>query len=343
MFRIRLIALLTSAFALVSSPLAAEPAPKPAASAPEQCGGTDMVAELAVKDPPAHDKIFADAAKIENGEALFWKIEKDGLPPSYLFGTIHVADKRVRALPAQAQAALAQSKTLAVEIADMSDEGMLAAMTKVPELLAYGDGTTLQAQLTPDEYTKVQGLITKSGMPAEAAVVLRPWLVSMLLAISDCNRQQLEAGMQPLDSRIEATAKAAGTKVVGLETAESQLAAMASIPNDKQVLILKAGLAYADRTDDMIETIVQLYLTRKIAATMPFQLMLAEKAGIAPSAYDEFLRILVTDRNVKMRDGAKPLIGNGGVFIAVGSLHLPGDKGLVKLLRDDGYKVTAAE
>lgn len=341
MARFRLIPLVASLLVALAGPVAAEPAP--AGSAPEQCGGDDMVAELAIKDPAAHGKIIAEAAKIENGESLLWKIEKDGIPTSYLFGTIHLADKRVTAMPATVQAALAQSKTLAVEIADMSDEGMLAAMTKVPELLAYRDGTTLQAQLTPDEYAKVQTLITKSGMPAEAAVVLRPWLVSMLLAISDCNRQQLEAGMQPLDSRIEATAKAAGTKVVGLETAESQLSAMASIPNDKQLLILKAGLAYADRTDDMIETIVQLYLARKISATMPFQFVLAEKAGFKPSVYDEFTKILINDRNIKMRDGAKPLLENGGVFIAVGSLHLPGDKGLVRLLRDDGYKVTAAE
>lgn len=341
MARFRSIMLATLTFAMLSSPLAAEPTA--AKTAPEQCGGGDMVAELAIKDPAAHSKIIADAAKIENGETLFWKIEKDGVPTSYLFGTIHVADKRVVAIPAKVQAALADSKTLAVEIADMSDEGMLAAMTKVPELLAYRDGTTLQAQLSPDEYAKVQGLITKSGMPAEAAVVLRPWLVSMLLALSDCHRQQLEAGMQPLDGRIEATAKAAGIKVVGLETAESQLAAMASIPNDNQIQILKAGLAYADRTDDMIETIIQLYLNRKISQTMPFQFMLAEKVGIPPSAYDDFVKILVDNRNIKMRDGARPLLAKGGAFIAVGSLHLPGAAGLVKLLRDDGYQVTAAE
>lgn len=343
MARLRLITLMTSALVLFATPVAAEPNPAPAVSAPEQCGGTNMVAELAAKDPAAHSKIVDEAAKIENGDVLLWKIEKGGLPPSYLFGTIHVADKRVTALPEKAQAALAGSKTLAVEIANMTDEGMLAAMTKVPELLAYRDGTTLQAQLTPDEYGKVQALITKSGMPAEAAVVLRPWLVSMLLAISECHRKQMEAGMQPLDGRIEETAKAAGTKIVGLETAESQLAAMASIPNDKQVLILKAGLAYADRTDDMIETIVQLYLQRKIAAAMPFQFVMAEKAGFERSTYDEFMKILINDRNIKMRDGAKPLLEQGNAFIAVGSLHLPGEHGLVKLLRDEGYQVTAAE
>jgi len=302
-----------------------------------------MIAELAAKDPAAHSKITDEAAKIENGEALLWKIEKAGIPDSYLFGTIHMADTRVTALPDKVRNAFTASKTVAVEVANMSDEGMLAAMTKVPALLAYTDGTTLPAQLTPAEFDQVQKLTTKVGMPAEAAPVLRPWLISMLLAISDCNRAQLEAGKKALDSILESEAKKNGAAVVGLETVEDQLSAMASIPNDKQILILKAGLAYADRTDDMIETLVQLYLQRKIAATMPFQLMLAEKVGVPASAYDDFMKILVSDRNIKMRDGATPLLEKGNVFIAVGSLHLPGKTGLVSLLRDAGYHVTAAE
>ena len=118
---------------------------------------------------------------------------------------------------------------------------------------------------------------------------------------------------------------------------------MASIPNDAQIKILKAGLVYADRTDDMIETLVQMYLKRNIAATMPFQLALAEKAGVDPSIYDDFIRILITDRNRKMRDAAQPLLEKGNAFVAVGSLHLPGHTGLVTLLREAGYKVTPAE
>lgn len=340
MASIRLTAVAFAAFALLATPVAADPAAVPA---PDQCGGTDMLAELAKTDPAAHSQIFAEAAKIENGEALLWKIEKPGNPESYLFGTIHMADKRVTTLPDKVRDALAKSKVVALEIANMSDEGMMAAMTKVPALLAYTDGTTLPAQLTPDEFAKVQKLIANTGMPSEAAAVLRPWLISMLLAISDCNKAQLEAGKKALDSLIEMDAQKTGATVVGLETAESQLAAMASIPNDKQILILKAGLAYADRTDDMIETLVQLYLQRRIAATMPFQLMLAEKIGIKPSAYDEFMKILISDRNLKMRDAVKPHLEKGGAFVAVGSLHLPGKAGLVALLRDAGYTVSPAE
>ena len=49
---------------------------------------------------------------------------------------------------------------------------MIEAMTKVPDMIAYLDGKTLQGQLTPEEFDKVKALVTKAGMPGEAAAVV---------------------------------------------------------------------------------------------------------------------------------------------------------------------------
>lgn len=317
-------------------------APAPAAVA-EQCGGKDMIAELQAKEPDTYRRIMDAASKTENTEALLWKVEKTGVPASYLFGTIHMSDTRVSVLPAKAKAALDSAKTVALEVANTTDAGMMEAMGKVPDMIAYLDGKSLQGQLTAEEFEKVKALVSKAGLPGEAAAVVRPWLISILLAMSDCERQQMEAGKLALDSRIEADAKTRGATVIGLETADSQLKAMASVPDDQQILMLKSSLAYADRTNDMIETMVQMYLNRKLGAAMPFQKELAAKSGIKDTAFDGFNTILLVDRNAKMRDAAKPLFDKGEAFVAVGALHLSGKTGLVSLLREAGFTVTAAD
>jgi uncharacterized protein len=330
-------------FQPLAAAMAEAPAPAPAATAPEQCGGKDMLTEMQTAEPDLYRRVMDQAAKLENTEALLWKVEKSGVETSYLFGTIHIPDKRVVNLSAKVQTAFDQSKTLALEVANTSDAALVEAMGKVPQLLAYADGSTLKGQLTEDEFKKVQALVAKSGLPGEAAVVLKPWLFSMLLSISDCQRLQMKAGQDALDKRLEKDAAKRGATVVGLETVESQLTAMASVPNDQQILMLKSGLAYADRAEDMIETLVQMYLKRQIGATMPFEQALGEKSGVPASAYDGFVKTLLVDRNARMRDAAKPIFDKGQAFVAIGALHLPGKTGMVALLREAGYSVTAVE
>lgn len=346
MSRMKIKAFIAAVALVWAIPLAAEEAAKPAAvvaAVPEQCGGKDMLAEMQTAEPDLYRRIVDQAAKLENTEALLWKVEKSGADPSYLFGTIHIPDKRVAILSEKVQTAFDAAKTVALEVANTSDAALGEAMAKVPGLLAYSDGSTLKGQLTEAEFKKVQGLVAKSGLPGDAAVMLKPWLISVLLSITDCQRSQMSAGQDALDKRLEKEAAKRGATVVGLETVESQLTAMASVPNDQQIQMLKSGLAYADRSDDMIETLVQMYLKRQIGASLPFEQALGEKSGVPASAYDGFIKMLLVDRNARMRDAAKPLFDKGQAFVAIGALHLPGKTGMVALLREAGFTVTAVE
>jgi uncharacterized protein YbaP (TraB family) len=308
-----------------------------------QCQGVDMLAEMQTASPERFDKVMADAQKVTNSEAVLWKIEKQGVAPSYLFGTMHLTDPRITVLPEKAKTAIAGSKTVVLEVADVSQEAMTAAMTKSGALLLYTDGTTLASKLSPDEYKQVQAVVAKSGMPAEFAALMRPWIVSLFLAMSDCERKQVTAGAPVLDGKVSEEAKAHNVKVIGFETVEQQLQALASVPEDQQVAMLKVGLKYVQRSDDMMETLVQMYLKRKIAAAMPFQIALAAEKGTPASAFEGFKKSLLADRNLRMRDGALPILSEGNAFIAVGALHLGGSDGLVALLREAGYTVTAVE
>ena len=309
----------------------------------DKCRGTNMLAETQAKDPETYSRIMAQAAATENAGALLWKIERDGRPPSYLFGTVHLTDERVTKLSPAVEQALGQTKTIALEVSDVSEKATAAVIAQSAPLVMFTDGRRLDGLLSGTEYDTVKRIVSRSGMPSDLAALFKPWIVTMILSVSDCERASVQQGARVLDMKLAEIGKTRGMQVVGLETIPEQLQALAAVPEPQQLAMLRASLKFADRTNDLMETLVQLYLERKISAAMPFQIALAKQVGIGDDAFAGFQEKLLTERNVKMRATAQPLLEQGGVFIAIGALHLPGKQGLIALLREAGYTVTPIE
>ncbi len=227
------------------------------------CGGQDMLPELAKSDPNRFQRILNAAAKSANARAVFWQVSKPGIAPSYLFGTIHLTDPRVIRLSPAVRTALRSATTVALEVADLSPTAMARAISRAAELALYTDGSSLKSKLSPDNYAKVEHKLKSAGMPVQTAKVLRPWVITMLLASSDCERKRAQSGKLTLDMQIADIAKRNAIPVVGLETLDGQLQALAASTQDDQMAMLRAGLAYIERSNDLVETLIQLYLTRK--------------------------------------------------------------------------------
>jgi uncharacterized protein YbaP (TraB family) len=309
----------------------------------DKCHGIDMLAETAAKDPQTYTRIMAESAATKNAGAILWKIEKDGRPASYLFGTVHLTDERVTDLSRAVKAALNEAKVVALEVSDLSEDATASVIAQSAPLVMFTDGRRLDHLLSNTEYDAVKSIIGRSGMPVDLAALFKPWIVTMILSVSDCERTKVQQGARVLDMKIAEIGKARGLEVVGLETIPAQFEALAAVPEQQQLDMLRASLKYADRTDDLMETLVQLYIGRKITAAMPFQIALAKEAGVSDQAFVGFQQKLLVERNEKMSAVAEPLLDKGGVFVAVGALHLPGEKGLVALLRQAGYSVSPLE
>lgn len=319
--------------------------PKPEPAPVATCRGTDMMTEIATSDPPLHARILAEADATENANALLWKVELPGskTPPSHLFGTVHLTDERIAKLPAPARKALDRATAVILEVADLSKQASASALSSAMRLAVFTDGNSLEKLVSAAEFEAVRKTVTKVGLPADTARLLKPWIVTMLMAGSECERKKLESGEQVLDMRIADIAKKRGIPLVSLETIDGQLQALAAVPESQQLEMLRAGLAYAERSGDLVETTLQFYLTRKIGGVWPFQIALAEKAGIKETSFAGLQQELISNRNQKMLEAAKPHLEKGGAFVAVGALHLPGKSGLVSLLRQAGYTVTPVE
>lgn len=314
-----------------------------AAGAAGRCGGVNMLDELAITAPHLADRIAAEAAQTINAGAVLWKVERDGIPASYLLGTIHLTDERVTSFSPRLRQVLGEVRTVALEVADVSAAATEAAMARAGQLTVVGNGKSLDKLLSPAEFQTLTVAMARAGVPEPAARMFRPWVATLIMSVSDCERRKVNSGEPVLDARIADAARRAGKRVVGLETIEGQLAALASIPEEEQLQMLRVNIAYAHRTGDQMETLLQLYASRNIAAAWPAQIAFAERVGVGRDAFAAFERNVVVERNEKMTARALPLLTEGRTLIAVGALHLPGERGIVNLLRQAGYKLTPLE
>ncbi len=320
-----------------------------AASAPAlaqktaKCSGRDMLQELKVNEPDVFAAIDSAAKATPNTQSLLWRIERDGLAPSWLFGTIHLSDERVTALPAKVKSALGEAKTVMLEVADLSPTATQSVMAEAADLFLFNDGRRLDTMLSKEEFETVKSTLAGAGMPGELGVMFKPWIIYMILSVSECERRKVQGGATVVDMAVAETAKKRGLPVLGLETVKEQLVSLATIPDPQQVEMLRATLKWAKRIDDLMETVLQFYIRREMGAAWPFQLALARKAGIDPEPLAVFYKAINTERNKRMRERALPQLEKGGTFIAVGALHLGGEEGLVALFRESGYTVTPVE
>ncbi|HEX5934749.1 MAG TPA: TraB/GumN family protein [Pseudorhizobium sp.] len=315
------------------------------AAAAEACSGKNLLAALKRDDPQRYAQVVEEAGKIANGEGTFWRIEREGTAPSYLLGTMHVADPRVLAMPAGAAEAHAKARMIVIESDEILDQKKAAAaLFAKPELTMFTDGRSMESLLSADDLAVLEAGLKKRGLVLSAVSRMKPWMLAGFVAKPLCETDLTTEGVAFLDKKIALDAITAGKPVKGLETLAEQLEAMARLPIEFHLQALVETIRLGDRMNDVVETMTQLYLAGQTGLTMPAMKALTPSAsGGDESTYAAFESAVISERNIRMAERAAPLLAEGGVFIAVGALHLPGEKGLVELFRKQGFEVTRVQ
>jgi uncharacterized protein YbaP (TraB family) len=88
---------------------------------------------------------------------------------------------------------------------------------------------------------------------------------------------------------------------------------------------------------------VRIYESGETGLFWPFFETVMPPGADEAESYAAFQEAMVDARNRHMAEAARPILDEGGAFVAVGALHLAGKDGLVALLRKDGYAVEAVE
>ncbi|MBN9061719.1 MAG: hypothetical protein BGP06_20790 [Rhizobiales bacterium 65-9] len=325
----RLIAGLVLTFAFIA-PAAAQPA----------CRGDDLVARMKKDEPQRYERLAREAAAIPFGAARMYRLSKGDGPPSYLFGTMHSSDPRALAWIDQIEPRLAEADIVAIENTQV-DPGRIdpAAAFKMATMMIAKPNELLSRYLDEAELNGVAALVApKMAMSPAAAKRLRPWALMLSLAYPDCESTRAKQD-GVVDFNLRLRAETLGTPVQGLETIEDMLAALNEPAMEAQIDVLRSAKAMFGMMEDVMETMTRLLDRGETGLLSAYARDETARTLKDPRNYDVFMRSLLDRRNAGMFASARALVEQGPTVIAVGALHLPGEKGLAKMFADAGYKV----
>jgi uncharacterized protein YbaP (TraB family) len=314
------------------------------AQAAESACGTNLLAGLEQRDPSKLQQIRTAAEKTPNGHGLLWRVDAEGTRPSYIFGTMHLSDERVLDLPAPVADAFDGADTVLIETTDVLDRSAVAQeVARQPHLMMFPEGESLTDHLTNEDEEELRAWLQERGVSFETIIKMRPWMILSMASQPACETKRQAEGAKILDFVLAERAEQAGKELAGLETLAEQFAALGGFPTEVQLRALLGTAAMGDKADDVIETLISLYLDGETGMFTPAVLHLVPHDADELDDYTRFEQQVVIKRNHLMATRAVEHLERGNAFIAVGALHLPGNEGIIELLRNAGWTVVRAD
>lgn len=267
------------------------------------------------------------AAPFEQG--LLWRIEPPGIAPSYVFGTIHIDDPRVLKLPPEVNRVLRGAKTYTMEM--LVDETAQRKFTRASRL---ADGKDLRTVLGPELYGQVAEKMEERGVPDAATQKLKPWSVMLTLLLPR------ERPAVILDYALYQSAQQQKKPVFALETVEEQIETFDGMPAEIQIELLETVVRHEDQISGMTKDLIRAYLDRDLKRMWEINARFTALDPGTEAANDFFLERVLFARSERMTRSLQPRLEQGGAFVAVGALHLYGERGILALLKQQGYRIT---
>jgi uncharacterized protein YbaP (TraB family) len=278
--------------------------------------------------------ITASAQQTTSNNSLLWRISGKNLSkPSYLFGTIHLLCADDVEVSPNLKMAISETDKVYLEL-DMDN---LFEMMQAVQKMKMRNDTTLSDLLSKTDYEKVKAFFSKQAMPIPFSILetYKPMLAaSMVMQTSS----QCEHAIS-MEQLIMLEAKKEGKEIKGMETMAYQLSIFDSIPYEVQAKQLVSFI-----TDDKIDEkagkdydeMAQAYRNQELSKLEA--LINKEEFGIG-----NFTDLLLYNRNANWVKTMQTIFDSRSVVVAVGAGHLPGDKGVINLLRKAGYTVEPIE
>ncbi len=261
-------------------------------------------------------------AKLKRESVLWSVVHPSQDHTSYIMGTMHLKDYNAYTYVTLAEKYLKLCSSYAGEM--HLDE---ASSANLHQYFKLDEGQLLSDFYTAKQYERMSKVFFKiTGATLDQLSDLKSMAISNIIAES----YTYEDYGLALDHHLWNYALKLDKVVHGLETVQEQIDILESIPLSQQIRSLKQMLRNVSKHGNMVKSLGALYAEGKI-----HKLYRKSKKSLGA-----LKGLMLYDRNVNMVSRFCSLDNKQSLFASIGAAHLSGSKGMLHLLKLQGYAIT---
>lgn len=312
--------------------------PKDENSEPEETTtAQEDVSELTTEEPDAQPEEAKYAPAM-------WKVTSPEGKTMFLMGSMHALKAECYPLPDYVESAYRQADVLAVEC-DISDStATVAAALNYSDRLTYPEGDSTKEHLDDGEWKDIASYIELHGDDPKEYENYQLWYLSQLLESYAAADAGLD-GMQGIDINLLNDAHSTGKEIYEVESIEYQTDLLINFPEEYYAVSMSGYCS--ENNDDIRQEMEDMYEAWRTGNIDGIADGVSESDELSKDENEimqEYYQHLIYDRNIGMEQAVKDLLaGDKSVFYLVGTAHFVGDKGILALLKADGYTVERIE
>lgn len=271
-------------------------------------------------------------------ENFMWEVE-NGTSKMYLLGSVHLMPESSYPLDQLIEDSFANSDILVIE-ADPTSVDPEQIQKMIVEKAMYPEGESLQSSISPELYDKVSAIFTKNNVPMQQINVYKPWFVSLNLAAISMQLNDMKAGIG-IDVHFIEKAKEKEMNIMELESATFQMNLITSFADKEQIEYLEYSVDDFYTSNDLIKTMLEAWENGDSELMLKSTKLEMLKSSDELPGMGKLYKKMFSDRDkniVEKLEGFLKDTSKQTYFVIVGSGHLIGDDGLLKLLEEKGYK-----
>lgn len=260
-----------------------------------------------------------------------WIAEKDG-HSIIIAGSVHLVHPSQLPLPAEYLKAFSLSERVVFEI-DLDEMNQSTSLVKMISTFRL-KATTLDKTLRSDVWQDLNTVMNEYNIP-RALLAYDAAFMSFSLPLIILKSQGYQEG---IDKLLYDQAKRDGKKIIGLETFDEQLKALATLQEIDPNILIKQTLKEIKKPQFSLDNLIkELYRGQ--------QTMLEKQIAIYDTKEMEtFYQVLLINRNKawipKIDQFAKD---STKTMVVIGAMHLAGNDSVLQLLKEQGYKISYYE